>query len=346
MALAPAVRQRSPLNDVAKCGEEKGPHMVTLGKKLIRRLGDKPARFAFNVTNLAPIRRRLGERYDAAVAAHRPALPQLTAADQSIVDALAQTGIYATTLDALGIPGSGAMLEAAQRVSADCREMALRQSQAGRDFIVAPPDAILANKEIFHWGVNDRLLDIAEAYIGLPVAYDGLALIYTLADGREVATREWHRDREDRKMIKIAVYCNDVTPGGGPLQVISRVDPGQNDALGYRYAGGSEAELTSRLGADYRDDIVTCTGAAGTVVFMDAARYFHRGEPAYTEDRKALYYSYFARQTRHPFFCQRSGFDRVQLAQMAKGAAPRQRDAILWANSVAPLARLVPPAPV
>jgi hypothetical protein len=320
--------------------------MVTLGEKLVRRLGDKPARLAFNVSNLAPVRRRLGARYDAALAAHRPALPRLSPGDQLIVDGLSQHGIYATSLDALGIPGSALMLDAAQRVSAECRQMALRQSQAGQDFIVAPPSAILANSEIFHWGVSDRLLDIAEAYLGLPVAYDGLALIYTPADGREVATREWHRDREDRKMIKIAVYCNDVTPGGGPLQVISRVDPRQNDTQGYRYAGGSEAELSARLGPDYRDAIVTCTGAAGTVVFMDAARHFHRGEPAFTEDRKALYYSYFARRTRHPFFCQRSGFNHAQLAQLAKGAMPRQRDAILWADSLSPLARLIPPAPV
>jgi hypothetical protein len=320
--------------------------MTTFAKKILRRLGDRPARLAFDVTNLAPVRRRLGARYEAAVAAHRPVLPSLSVDDQRIVDGLSEKGFYMTTLDALGIAGASAMLAAAQRVANGCGEMARRQSSAGRDFIVAPPETLLANPEIFRWGVSERLLAIAEAYIGLPVAYDGLALIYTLADGREVATREWHRDREDRKMIKIAVYCNDVVAGGGPLQIISRADPDQNDSVGYRYAGGSDAELTARLGSDYRDAIVTCTGAAGTVVFLDTARYFHRGEPNYAEDRKALYYSYFARQTRHPFFCQRSGLDHDELVQMARGTTPHQRDAILWAKSIAPLARLIPPAPV
>jgi hypothetical protein len=320
--------------------------MVTLAHKLLGRLGDRPARMAFSVTNMAPVRKRLAKRYEDALVAHRNALPVLSPGDQTIVDALSRNGIYVTSLAALGIPGSDAMLEAAQRVSEDFCDTARSQAAAGRDFIAAPPEAIFANDEIFRWGVSDRLLDIAEAYIGLPVAYDGLALIYTVADGRDAGTRQWHRDREDRKMIKVAVYCNDVVAGGGSLQMIERVDPGQSDEHGYRYAGGSEEELIARLGADYRDAIVSCPGEAGTVIFMDSARYFHRGEPAYARDRKALYYSYFARRTRHPFFCQRSGFNRAQLEELARDMTPHQRDATLWAQKIAPLARLVPPAPV
>lgn len=320
--------------------------MAKLTQKILRRLGDRPAKLAFGVTNMAPVRRRLEQRYAAALASHRPALPILSPSDQDIVDTLSRTGVYVTSLAALGIPGSAAMFAAAQRVAADCTDMARRLSDAGRDFIVAPPTAILAHDEIFHWGLSSRLLDIAEAYIGLPVAYDGLALIYTVANGRGGGAREWHRDREDRKMIKVAVYCCDVEPGGGPLQVISRPDPGQTDTNGYRYAGGSEEELTSRLGADYRDAVVTCTGAAGTVVFTDTARFFHRGQPAHTHDRTALYYSYFARQTRHPFFCQRSGLNPRQLETLALGMPPRQRNATLWARSLHPLLKIIPPAPV
>jgi hypothetical protein len=49
----------------------------------------------------------------------------------------------------------------------------------------------------------------------LPVAYDGASVNYTVADGREVSTRRWHRDWEDRRMLKVAVCLNDVGHGGG-----------------------------------------------------------------------------------------------------------------------------------
>jgi hypothetical protein len=72
------------------------------------------------------------------------------------------------------------------------------------------------------WGVSPALLRIAQHYFGLPAAYDGPKVAFTPVDGRQAGTRLWHRDREDRRMIKVAIYLNDVTEGGGPLQAIKR----------------------------------------------------------------------------------------------------------------------------
>lgn len=320
--------------------------MPSVLDKVLRRLGDRPAKLAFAASNAQPFKDMLGSRYTAALQAYSPMLPALNPTDRDIVAALQRDGVYRTSLAALGLAGSAEMLQSAQQVAESCAVTARTAAASGRDFTCAPADSIIENAAIFNWGLSDRLLDIAEAYLGLPVAYDGLNLIYTVADGREVATRQWHRDREDRKMLKVAVYCNNVGEGGGPLQVITRLDGTQNDENGYRYTGGEEEELSSLLGADYRDDIVTCTGDAGTVVFVDTARYFHRGEPVHTEDRKALYFSYFAQQTRHPYFCERSGLKRAQLAHMAEGLPARQRSSVLWQKAQPWWAKLVPPAPV
>ena len=317
-----------------------------LSRKILNRLGDKPAQLAFNLSNMALIRRRLGRRYNEALEVHRPLLRKLHGIDQEIVERLERDGVFVTSLEALGLPDAAAMLCAGQKVARDCAKDARRDASAGREFTYAPASATVDNPEIFHWGLNERLLDIVEAYIGLPVAYDGPVLIYTVADGTELGPRQWHRDREDRKIVKVAVYCSDVTDRGGPFELISRVDRSQGVDDRYEYEFGTEEVLGERLGTDYARDIVSCTGPAGTVVFADTARFFHRGAPAHDKDRAALFYGYFAKRTRHPYFCERSGLSRREIADLTRGLSSRQRASALWQEALSAWLKLIPPAPV
>ena len=318
----------------------------TLSQKILNRLGGRPAQLAFTLSNTSMIRHRLWRRYHEALELHRPSLPRLTGLDRDIVEGLERDGVFVTSLDALGIAGSEQMLRAAQQVAAGCKEDAWRQARAGREFICAPASATVENPEIFHWGLNERLLDIAEAYIGLPPAYDGMALIYTVADGTALGPRQWHRDREDRKMIKLAVYCSDVTDRGGPFELISRVDKSQGVKDRYDFEFGTDEVLNKRLGPDYARDVVSCTGPVGTVVFADTARFFHRGAPAYDKDRAALFYGYFANRTRHPYFCERSGLSRREIAALADDLSVRQRTSALWQEALPAWLKLIPPAPI
>jgi len=292
------------------------------------------------------MRAKLGKSYENALAVHRPALPQLSSEDRAVVGSLNDKGYYVTSLDALGLPNSQEMLARAQRAAANSLASVRAEAAKGRDFTFVPPSVIAANPAIFTWGLDERLLDIVETYLGLPVAYDGLNILYTAADGRAVASRQWHRDREDRKMVKVAVYLHDVVDGGGPLQVISRIDQTQSDADGYFYELGVPEVLASLLGPDYQKDIVTLPGSAGTVIFLDTARYFHRGEPAHVKDRVAVFYSYFAQRTRHPFFCHRSGLRREDLEHLTQGLTRRQRASTFWFDQAKRLVRMIPPAPV
>jgi hypothetical protein len=193
-------------------------------------------------------------------------------------------------------------------------------------------------------GLQDRLLDIAENYIGLPPAYDGVTINYTIADGREVSTRQWHRDREDRRMLKVAIYLNDVDESCGPFQLIPRHDTMQNDHAGFNYEQADDAALLERLGPNYLDDVVSCCGPSGTVIFADTARFYHRGKPATARDRMAIFYSYFAHHPRHPFFCERSGIPRNEIARLAERLPPRQQSAALWRQRLSLALRLIPPA--
>lgn len=318
--------------------------MARIGlRSRLENVADLPARLALRVTNLKLFRKILGGRYDGAIAAHKPLLPVLSGIDAQIVADLLSNGIHITSLAALDLAGADDVLATAQQLSDAFADIARQRVRDGHDFNIVPPDEVASYPELFRLGAHDRLLNIAQAYLRLPVAYDGVHIIYTVADGRAVSTRQWHRDWEDRRMLKIVVYCSDVGLEDGPLQVLSRRDGVQTDDGGYRYETASPTDMAAQFGSDFEQDVVTCVGPAGTVVFTDTARFYHRGQPAEANDRRALFYSYFARSPRHPFFCERSGLSRRQIAKLAEALPPHQQAAALWWKRLPLPLRMIPP---
>lgn len=94
-------------------------------------------------------------------------------------------------------------------------------------------------------------------------------------------------------MVKIALYLNDVDEGGGPLQIVHLDFPASNLATEFTYPALSQEKLDASLGAPIRDsDVTTRTGVAGTVIFSDTASPYHRGKPAVSRDRGAVFYNY------------------------------------------------------
>ncbi len=307
-------------------------------------LRDLPARLMLRLSNHPRVRPGLGRRYQRARDAHAGQLPKLSPLGERIVDALERDGVFVTTLGELQLAGSHAAFTLARTLADRFAPDARRLVAGGKDFVFVPPERIVAHPLIFDWGVQSELLDIVENYLGLPVAYDGVCINYTVADGRAVSTRKWHRDWEDRRMLKVAVYLNDVDADGGPFELIRHADPGQDDEHGFDYVLADDAVLEQRLGEPFADQVVSCTGPAGTVVFADTARFFHRGKPATARDRAAVFYSYVARQPRHPFFCERSGMSRQDVATLARRLPERQRAAAEWRRFLPLRMRLIPSA--
>ena len=309
-----------------------------------RWLRNLPARTALKLCNQRQIRKILGKRHDDALREHVGKLPKLGSLDATIVEALNRDGIFMTSIDKLALPDGEKIFETGAMLAEAFKPEARARAAGGEAFIILPPDVIVRYPDIFHWGLQDRLLDIAETYIGLPPAYDGVVLNYTVADGREVSTRKWHRDWEDRRMLKVAVYLNDVDAAGGPFQMIRRHDSMQSDIEGFDYSLSDDQELERRLGTISAQDVVSCEGPAGTVIFTDTARFFHRGKPATGRDRAAIFYSYFARRPRHPFLCERTGMKRSDIVRLSNGLPHRQRETALWRQELSPALRIIPPA--
>jgi hypothetical protein len=205
----------------------------------------------------------------------------------------------------------------------------------------------MAYPQIYRWGLHDRLLDIAENYLGVPIGYDGINIFFTMPDGRETGARLWHRDGEDRRMLKIAVYLHDVDEGNGPLQVLQRRISKYDHLASGKPPVLTQQQLEEALpGFDMGRDVVTCTGKRGTFVFSDTASFYHRGMPAITGDRYAIFFNYIGRVPLRPFRCERTMISRAQVNQLAKELPARQRDCVLWRQALPLVARILPPAPI
>lgn len=299
----------------------------TLPVRALRRLASLPAQTTLRVINAPPIERRLSQRYEQIRHAYAYRIPALSKEDSLIVRALEEDGVFVTSLDALGLPGTAEMFAQATALS---RILGQRTADM-RPTRSATAADIMSHPEIFAWGMSSRLLGVVEAYLSLPVAYDGLCYFHSLPDGAETGTRFWHLDREDRRMIKLGIYVTDVGEADGPLQFVSRSMTRRLEPTLYRYKPITHTQLVRRLGsAALPGAINTITGPAGTVIFIDTAQHFHRGSPPTGRSRSAIYYSYFSRPPRHPFFCERSPLSRAQLLALVETAAPYQRDAVQW----------------
>jgi hypothetical protein len=167
--------------------------------------------------------------------------------------------------------------------------------------------------------------------------------MHSAPDGREVGARQWHRDREDRRVLKIGVYITEVTEKDGPLQMVRE---GVNHLINRRqfhYKPVSDRAMQRCLqDAPSAGAVVTFTGPPGTVIFIDTAGQFHRGAPGTGRARSVIYFSYFSRVPRHPFFCERSPFSRSEITSLASGLTTFQKDCVLWRRQLPMFLKCLP----
>ena len=336
--------------------------LARLCRSAARRGASLPAELALRGINLPPVAARLERRHAGALS--RAVAGPLEQGEAEVVAALERDGVCITSLGALGLARRGTAMagsEASRGAEASrdaggedvlaCGQVlaaALAARVAGMGerrptMIAATPDDMLRNPALYRFGLDAAVLRIVSAYLRLPVAYDGPLLFHTPADGREAGTRKWHLDREDRRVIKLALYLHDVDDAAGPFQILRHETRRAGQA--FRYPVCDTAALGEQLGrAVGPQDVTTCTGPAGTLVFADTGRFYHRGKPATGRARSAVFYGYFARRPRHPFFCARSGLARAQIARLVEGLTAAQQACALWRDGLPLLARLVPPS--
>lgn len=226
-------------------------------------------------------------------------MPQLNSFDQGIVKALEEKGGAITSLAELG--ANGLSLDFDLNAASDILSDPQRVASFPKDYVREASLTQLASApQLIKWGLEERFLAIAENYIGLPAAYRGLILKRDFADGICRETRQWHRDAEDVRILKIIVYINDVDENGGGFRFLPKA---YTPSKGMEYVNGRvPEEIMGRLVSD--DKYVTCTGAAGTVLFADPASVWHHGCVPESADRLTAFYAYNSQCPLRPHYCQ------------------------------------------
>lgn len=230
---------------------------------------------------------------------HRADLPSLSMFDRTILANLERDGAAITSLDALATNGGCASFE-----MATARNMLLSLEQEldiSKNYVrEASPAQLASAPQLITWGLEERFLDIAENYIGLPAAYRGVVFRRDFADGQFRETRQWHRDAEDTRIMKIVVYIEDVDESGGAYCYLpKRYAPKK----GIEYVNGRVPnEIMDRLVA--KEHYVKCLGPAGTVVFTDPVTVWHHGDVPESADRLSAFYAYNSHYPLRPYYCQ------------------------------------------
>ena len=205
---------------------------------------------------------------------------RLAARRNAIVDeaiaSLRTEGVYVSTVERL----LGAAAPAYREAMADA--LALLQGGPGSAGVtwrargastdLAPGDLLAHLPALYLFGLSTTLLAIAEQYLRLPVAYHGAVLRRSLVDGNQVGPRLWHRDGEDRHVLRSVVYLNDVDEDGGPFEYVPRGTAGATARVVAQGGQRSDAEMAALVPREFWK---RCVGPAGTVVLADSAQVFH-----------------------------------------------------------------------
>jgi hypothetical protein len=153
---------------------------------------------------------------------------------------------------------------------------------------------VLADSYIWQWGLQDRVLDLVENFIGLPVRYYGAHVRREVADGECADTRQWHRDIEDHRVLKMLVWINDVGLDGGPFEFLPRkwTDSAIRE-LGYVSGFVGDDDLARVVP---RTEWRAADGPRWTAVLGDTAGILHRARPPTKQDRYSVTFSWTSRR--------------------------------------------------
>jgi len=136
---------------------------------------------------------------------------------------------------------------------------------------------------------SPRLLDLANTYLEMWSKLEYVDVWYSVPQpeaAERISSQRWHRDYNDKHLLKVFLYLVDVDEDMGPFQFVAGSQPGGPYAgvwgwepLGQNYP--TEDELEARIPADA---VQTFTGPAGTLLFCNTAG-FHRGGFSTTKPR-------------------------------------------------------------
>lgn len=163
------------------------------------------------------------------------------------------------------------------------------------------PNHILDKLESF--AKSKFLINIIENYFGLGVFYRGVQIRKDLNDGKNIETRLWHCDGEDRKILKIIFYLEPVFENDGPFTFIPKNYISKTSKLKFDKNGRiSDNDILKYV---VNENISKFHGNLGDCIFVDTCTIYHKGELPVNKPRYAIFFCYNSNYPLNPYFCKK-----------------------------------------
>lgn len=227
----------------------------------------------------------------------------LSPAQRGAVDQLRERGIAIFPFDDLVPRGTG-LWDALSADMARFSQKAERKPPSGggkpslkADYLIRDrPKRISSEDPWLRLGAGEEILGIVNTYRGLWTKLVEFQRWYTVPfpeAAERVKSQRWHRDPEDKHVVKVFVYFSDVDQGAGPFEYVpgSATEPEYRSFFPWRpmkhiYPSDEEWE-----GTVSEAEQLSAIGPAGTVIICDTTG-FHRGGLAISSPRILSTYTY------------------------------------------------------
>jgi hypothetical protein len=238
--------------------------------------------------------------------------PALDDVQRELLDQLWGRGIAITTVERLGLQAAFAELEDWVRCydAAMAPALARRREHAEnpgfKTYLVEMlgPRPVLNPRSIsVRFSLQAAVLNVVNSYFGMYTRLLQFNLWRNFATAAPPRNSQlWHRDPDDRQIVKLFVYLSDVDAGAGPLSYVPgthsrgqlRVRPESHLEEAGDPLRSTDAQMSAVVPPDRW---LTATGGKGTLVLVDT-RGYHKGGLARERDR-VLYTAMFTSQRSH-----------------------------------------------
>jgi len=132
-------------------------------------------------------------------------------------------------------------------------------------------------------GLSAPVLGVVSSYMNLwpKLIYTDAWYSIPVDPGKRIGSQEWHRDPEDRQMVKVYLYFSEIDESAGAMEYIvgtSNALGGQGMEIGeWRAAGANLYPPTELVEQTFSNaEHFQCSGPVGTLLFCDTTG-LHRG---------------------------------------------------------------------
>jgi len=255
---------------------------------------------------------------------------QTTANEQRILSDLERDGIALTSFqevfpaeDFAQFQGIAEKLLAIPDIKSKIEEIKKGQNQksvsGSKFYLVKPlgPTPLFDSTDDFlRLALSDEVLRIVCGYLGTFARLIHIEHWCNVAtEGNDSFSQRWHRDPDDKKLVKLFLYIRDVDGDTGPFSFIpgsqnggphSRVYPQKTHESQYPPDGWVGKTFSG-------DQIRTCTGKAGTMILCNTSGFHKGGHP--TKSLRLLFtcaYTSNAAKVRNDILYSVSNLDRLR----------------------------------